>query len=211
VNDRTFWEHESHALAYFATPQWGRHFRLPIDVPTLAAVGGRFVLAPLLDVLMDGNRLLLLTLSQRQIRLFELTRFSIAESEVAIPVGAVPTAAEDRLSRGRPNAFLADRGGSGSGVVFFGQGAGADQRRDDEILRYFRTVDAAIRPHLDFSRLPLLLAGAGNLVPIYRQASSYINTVEDAPIGNPDELSVPDLRAQAWARASATTRRDRGG
>jgi hypothetical protein len=140
-------------------------------LPTLAAVGGRFVLAPLLDVLMDGNRLLLLTLSQRQIRLFELTRFSIAESEVAIPVGAVPTAAEDRLSRGRPNAFLADRGGSGSGVVFFGQGAGADQRRDDEILRYFRTVDAAIRPHLDFSRLPLLLAGAGNLVPIYRHAA----------------------------------------
>lgn len=190
MNDRASGEHQSDALAYFGTPQWGRYFRLPIDVPTLAALGARFVLVPLLGALADGDRFLLLTLSQRQIRLFELTRFAIAESPVEIPEGTVPTAAGDRFSRGGPDAFLADRGGSGDGVVFFGQGAGPDQRRAEEILRYFRTVDAAIRPHLDVSRVPLLLAGAGHLVPIYRKVNSYTNTVEDALIGNRDELST---------------------
>lgn len=208
VNDRTFWEHQSDALAYFATPRWGRHFRLPIDVRPLAALGDRLLLAPLLAVLAARDKFMLLTLSQRQIRLFELTRFSIAESPITIPAGTMPAAVEDRLSRGRPNAFLADRGGSGSGVVFFGQGAGADQRRDDEIFRYFRTVDATIRPHLDVSRPLLLLAGAGHLVPIYRQASSYTYMVEDALIGNPDELSLPDLRAEAWAMLEPLWRRD---
>jgi hypothetical protein len=179
---------------------------LPIRTPQLAAIGTRFVVAPLLELLAASGRFLLLTLSQRDTKLFELRRFEIGEAPVELPAGIEPANA-GQPTRGRPDAFVADHG-AGGGVVYFGQAAVADQRREQEILRYFRDVDAGVRGYADGDRTPLLLAGTSDLISLYRKASSYRYLAAEAVTSNASELSRTDLHTKAWSIAEPLLRRD---
>jgi hypothetical protein len=83
--------------------------------------------------------------------------------------------------------------------VFHGHGTGIDEHKDN-LLRFFRQVDAGIRTTLlRGQRAPLVLAGVEYLFPIYREASSYPHLVHEGIAGNPERLSAETLHRQAWS------------
>lgn len=213
---------ETRGVAIFARPGWARCFRLPVELPELAAVGERFLIAPLLDIVSPGQRFLLLVLNRARVRLYRGTRFGIEE----VPADELPAGPADPSTdrRGdvldRPEAFVTGRGGSRSGAVFYGRGS-VDQQRREQILQYFRTVEATLRDFSDGDQAPLLLAGAADLIPLFRQVCRYPRLVDDALTIDPTRLSLDTLHELAWTRvepqfghaqaAAARRYRDRAG
>jgi hypothetical protein len=203
LRDTEFWQYQSDGLAFFARPGWARWFRLPLDLPALAAVGKRFFTAPVLEMLTAGGRFLLLGLSRQQVRLFEGSRFGLEEASVALPSRPV----NEREMRGRPDAFVAGSGGAHAGVVFYTRGE-RDQRQREETLQYFREVDTAVGRYASDHRVPLLLAGAGDLVPLYRLVNTYPGIVSGGLATNAEQLPLDVLHADARTLLEPVLRRD---
>ena len=196
-------------LAVFARPDWWRCFRVPFELPELSAVGDRFLIAPLLHVAVPAHRFLVLALNQTRVRLFTGTRFALEQIPAdRLPAGpASPTAARTRDAMSRPDAFLAGRGGSRNGAVFYGRG-GFDQQRHEETLQYFRTVDAMLPTIAGGERLPLLLAGVGHLIALYRQISRYRYLAPTSLASDPARLSTHALHSTAWDLLEPQLRHD---
>jgi hypothetical protein len=81
-------------------------------------------------------------------------------------------------------------------AVYHGQGGQPDTRKD-ELTQYFRLIDAAIAPVVRRTPDPVLLAGVGYLLPLYRQVShlTQLSTAELA--GNWDHLTAYQLHQRA--------------
>jgi len=71
LEQERFWRYQDRGLAIFASPAQFRAFRLPVYVPDAVHLGPRFNLRSLLPWLSDGARILLLSLSEREIRIFD--------------------------------------------------------------------------------------------------------------------------------------------
>src|SRR5690625_2694723 len=80
--DTMDWQYMSDGLAMFLQPKYHRTFRVPAPFSTLAAVGERPVLGPLLRLLSGDEHFLLLALSQARVRLFEGSRYSIGKVQL---------------------------------------------------------------------------------------------------------------------------------
>jgi hypothetical protein len=98
--------------------------------------------------------------------------------------------------------------------VFHGQGAGADDRKDN-VLRFCQQVDRGLGPVLRGGSAPLVLAAVESVAAIYRQANTYRHLLDSLVRGNPEGVSVSELHARAWpmvesvmqgARAAAVAR-----
>jgi len=66
------------------------------------------------------------------------------------------------------------------------------------LLRYFQNVDAGLNDQLDDNEIPMVLAGVEYLLPIYHEANTYSNLLEQGLEGNPEELDEKELHKCAW-------------
>jgi hypothetical protein len=82
------------------------------------------------------------------------------------------------------------------GAVFHGQSIGLDDAHK-RVLEYFRQVNRGVRGLLKGPWAPLVLAGVEELVPIYKQANTYPNLVEQSIEGNPDRMNASELHKAA--------------
>jgi hypothetical protein len=48
-------------------------------------------------------------------------------------------------------------------------------------------------------RIPLVLAGVDYILPLYKEANTYPNLMDEGILGNPELLSAKELQARAWA------------
>ncbi len=62
----------------------------------------------------------------------------------------------------------------------------------------FRQINEGLQELLKERRSPLIFAGVDYLFPIYKQANTYPCLLDEAITGNPEELKVEELHAQAW-------------
>ncbi|MGH2680705.1 MAG: hypothetical protein ACRDG8_09550 [Actinomycetota bacterium] len=207
LDDALFWQYQSDGLAMFIGAGWSRFFRVAIPLPELGTVGRRFVVGPLLPLLADGGRYFVLALSQNEIRLLEGTRFGLEEVELQDPPRSLRAMLAREEQRPEVHGFLADRGGVGSRVVFYGQGGGADVGRKEQIVRYFRKVDRVLRSVIKDDRAPVVLAGVEYLLPLYRRASELPHLLRRGVRGSPEELSPHELHGRAWRLAEPVFRR----
>jgi hypothetical protein len=81
--------------------------------------------------------------------------------------------------------------------MFHGHGVGTDDQKDN-LLRYFQKVDESLQELLQDRYLPMILAGVDYLLPLYRQASSYPNILEQEITGSPKVWSADYLHEKAW-------------
>src|SRR5699024_8361025 len=65
--DNMAWSHMAEGLAMFLRKGWHATYRVPLELPELAAAGPGFILGPVLPLLTDRNYVVL-TLSQRKVR-----------------------------------------------------------------------------------------------------------------------------------------------
>lgn len=191
------WQHMSDGLAMFLRPGWRQTLRLPIDVPELSTVGDHFVIGPLLPILTDEH-FLLLTVSQRKVRLLEGTRHRV--EEVVLP--DMPTSlldlAEPGESRSSTMAHPTSPAGSFGPASFYGHGGGDEEFKSNELERYLRQVADGLDGYLSSQELPLVLMGLDETLSTYRDVSDHPNVLDDVVRRNPDQLSAEELHEAAW-------------
>lgn len=208
LHDQLFWQYQSDGLAIFCTPSLFRSYRLPLHFEDQVIIAPRLHVKPLLPLFANNGRFYVLALSQNAIRLLECTRDSVQEVELQeVPHSMAEALQYDdpekefQFFTGTPRANIPGDGASGGDrpAIFYGTGAAADDRKKDDLLRYFHRVDKGLHEQLFHNeQAPLLLAGVEYLLPIYRQANSYNYILEAGITGNPDLLKAEELHAQAW-------------
>ncbi|MCA2218901.1 baeRF3 domain-containing protein [Jidongwangia harbinensis] len=186
------WERLSDGLAVFLDPSGIQHFRVPLRLPELTAVGDRFLTRPLLPLLSTGGHFYVLALSQDEIKLFRGSRYGL--DEVAVDGLALAVWLTMPRRRTPVHAFVADRGGTGGRAVFHG----IEDDTTPLVLQHFRRVDRALREVLQADAAPLVLAGVRSTQALYRQVNTYAALMGDGVDGNPWDLGPEQLHRHAW-------------
>jgi hypothetical protein len=209
--DTLEWQHLSDGLAMFLRPDWHRTFRVPVTLAEVGAVGDRFVLAPLVRILSDDEHFLLLAISQSQVGLWEGGRYHL--DPVNLP--DVPESLRDVVEPAEPRSDTmtraADRATRGGPAVFYGHGAGDDQHKQNEVVKFLRQVASGLSGHLSGQRLPMVLVGLEPMLSTYRTVADYGRVLDDEVRRNPDGMSPEELHTAAWPivadHAGESTRR----
>jgi hypothetical protein len=193
ADDRPFWLRSTDGLVLLIGPEGPHAFRLPHRPAESVIVDDRYHLRPLLEIIGDRRSFWLLAIAQKHVRLYE----GSDEALVEVPAERVPESLADALQWDDfEKASLQFHSGSGSRgpAVFHGTG---EVSVKDELVRFFRAIDAGLREHLRASHAPLILAGVDYLLPLYRDVNTYPSLAAEAVTGNPDSLTVPILHARA--------------
>ncbi|MBI4905736.1 MAG: hypothetical protein HY820_19035 [Acidobacteria bacterium] len=205
VDQYDFWQHQADGLALFRTRDVFRRYRVSFQVPELAIVARRFHLKPLLPAAEANQRFYVLTATQEAVKVFEANHRSITEMEIPdMPDSPIIAPA----TRGAERQLQSHTAGRRRAAIVHGHGAGEEDRKQI-LLSYFRRVDEAVRRRLRDEHVPVVLAAADYLCPIYRQANSNANLLTDEIHGNPGTIPNEELYRLAWGIASAHFQEDR--
>lgn len=195
VGDQDFWQHQADGLALFASQDFGRLYRLPARVPDLVVVGPTFHTKPLIEFLQAPERFWVLSVSQKEVRLWEGT----ASDLTPVDLSRVPTSLQEALGTQVVSDRLNLRSsrGHGSAPIFHGHGAGKDDTKQ-ELEKFFRAVDAGVRELLADEIGPIILAAVDYYHPIYRSVSKLENLADEGIVGNVTGWDEGRIHAAAW-------------
>ena len=200
LDDHMFWQYQSGGLAVFLSKKIKRAYTLPLNFTELAAVGERFCVKQLLPLFAEDGRFCVLALSQQAVRLYQCSRYSVAE----VDLRQAPKGIAELLElnpKEKQLQFHAQTeghgGGRGQAGMFHGHAEDSDENKDN-ILLYFHNVNKAVNAVLAGAGGPLVLAGVDYLTRIYEKASTYPLLREGRITGNPAELRPEELKDKAW-------------
>lgn len=198
AGDAPFWNHTLDGLAVLGAADRFSVLRLQRPVAELAIVADSFHTKPLLRIAQSADRYQILGLGRHTARLFEGSRDVLDEIE---PAPGVPRHFADVVGEAvggvdrRKRVYGAGPGGTTR--------HGTDQREEltaSETARFFRAVDRAVlERHSRPSGLPLLLAALPEHHHLFRSVSRNPLLAAGAIDVHPDDLSMEQLRARAWA------------
>jgi hypothetical protein len=197
ISNVLFWRKQANGLAVFVCRNSFQYFCLPLSFREGITIGERFYLKPLLPLLGDLPRYHLLALSQNSIQLYEGN--SLALRELVVP--GLPSNIQEVLQIDEPDRQVRFRGAPGGGdrgAMMSGHGAEMEDTKEN-LLKYFRVIDRALRNHLRDGKAPLVVAGVDYLFPIYREANSLSQLMDESVPGNPKSLSLEELHRLSWA------------
>lgn len=198
LQEISFWRYVADGLAVFWSTEEFLPYRLPLKFEELLVTAHRFHIKPLLPLFSSDGRFYVLALSQKEVRLLQCTRFSAMAFDLPEVAGGLQEVLNyDDTGKALQFHTGTAAGGGRRSAMFHGQGDGTDDAKD-EIVKYFRKVDAVVRKIVKDETAPLVLAGVDYLLPLYRSASDYVNLVEEGVSGNPEGLSAQALHANAW-------------
>jgi hypothetical protein len=197
-----FWQHQSEGLAIFASGDGIHLYRVPLAFESVVVVGEAYHIKPLLPLMSGDGRFYVLALSQGETRLLHGTRHSVSELEAK----EIPDSLAEALALDDPEARLqwhTGTGGKGNAAsprpaVFHGHGVASADDAKDNILRYAHKINDGVTELLADEKAPLVLAGVEYVVSIYKEANRYPHLVDEAVLGNPEELTAEELHRRAW-------------
>jgi len=186
-------------LAVFLAPNFFRYFRLPKTFGELALASNRFHITPLVPLLEDIQEFFILAISQNRVRVLKVMGADVAE----VKVDGMPEDMADALQAEEPEPMLQSHGGvqhgkAGRSTVIHGDGGQPDHKKGN-LAEYFQRVDNALRRALLNEKAPLMFAGVDYLFPLYRAVSHCAHLLDQHVGGNPDMLSLDQLRDKAKA------------
>jgi hypothetical protein len=180
--DDRFWAHQARSLAVLATPESLKTFRLANRVAAAVEVSDRFHLKPLLRALTFPHAGFVLALSENGARLVE---FFADAPAVEVSVPGMPRDAASAVRQ----ATINDRSHEGR--------IGGSEGKKVRLRQYARAVDAALRPVLAGSDLPLILAANAPLGPIFRSVAHHPHLLDEGIGEAVDRMSDAELAAAA--------------
>ena len=196
--NRGFWQHQSSGLAIFLANDFHTIYRLPAEFEELLVIANSFHIKPLLPLLGRVGTFYILALSMNSIRLFQGTPDTISEITLNFP-----TSMEETLWMDDPEKYLnmhtskRSMPATGGGAPVFHGHSISDEDKTN-ILRYFQAVNQGLNDLIEDKTRPLILAGVDYLLPIYREATTYQNVLENTITGNPDRENLKELHEAAW-------------
>jgi len=196
--DSNFWQHQGEGLAVFLSNNFFRTFRLSAKFEELLIIANNFHIKPLLPLLSNEGKFYILAINLNGIKLFLGTRDTISEVELT----GIRTNMEEALWMDEPERHLdmhtaSSSTGRGAGsAIFHGQGIRDEDKTN--ILRFFHYFDQELSTLLKDKSILMLPAGVDYLLPLYREANTYNNLLEEALIGAPEKLTIKELHKRAW-------------
>lgn len=200
LDDHMFWQYQSGGLAVFLSGKVKRAYTLPLNFSEMAAVGERFCVKQLLPLFSEDGRFCVLALSQRAVRLFQCSRYSVSEVDLRrAPKGIAEllefNPGEKQLQfHARTEGSAGRRGKAG---MFHGHAEDTDEKKDN-ILVYFHSMNRAVNAMLRSAGGPLVLAGVDYLTRIYAKANTYPGLCKGRITGSPEELRPEELKDKGW-------------
>lgn len=192
LNDTVFWNFQDKGLAIFLAENRFENYQVPMEFEELVIVNSRFHVKPLLPMMSGDGRFYILALSQNDVRLFQATRYTLNQVNLA----NIPTSKADALWYIQRERSLQHHV-VGTGSVFHGN---ADEGTKNDLFQFFRQVNDGLHDLLHQEKAPVVLAGVEYLLPIYRDANTYPHLITDQWVtGNPEHISPEELQARAWA------------
>jgi hypothetical protein len=191
-----FWRKQSDGLALFLSADLFRSFCLPEPFDELITVADHFHVKPLLPLFGGDKRFYILALSQNEVRLLEGTGQNIQE----IDLESVPKSLAEALQIDEFDKQVRFRAGSASsaaGMAMVSGHGGVAADTKENLLKYFRLIDRGLHDLRRNERTPLILAGVEYLFPIYREANTYPQLIEEGIPGNPQGISAEALHRSA--------------
>jgi hypothetical protein len=200
LQDHMFWQYQSGGLAVFLSRRVRRAYTLPLNFSEMAVVGERFCVKQLLPLFAEDGRFCVLALSQKSVKLYQCSRYSVSEVDLRqAPKGIAELLelnhGEKQLQfHARTEGHAAGRGRAG---MFHGRAEDTDETKEN-ILVYFQNVNRAVNSVLSGAGGPLVLAGVDYLTRIYEKANTYPGLCEGRITGNPSEIRPQQLKDRAW-------------
>ncbi|ALF53237.1 hypothetical protein ACX27_10900 [Nostoc piscinale CENA21] len=200
-----FWENQDQGLAIFIAPGVFRYYQLPTEFQELVVVSDRFHIKPLLPLINNDGKFYILALSQQDLKFFEGTRSGLNEVEIEnLPKSLDEALLYDETAREGQFRIATSKGSTSNPFsrsqpgAFHGQGSPDRDQHQEAILQFFHIVDGELHEKLREETAPLILAGVDYLHPIYRQANSYTNLLEQGITRRPELFQIDELHADAW-------------
>jgi hypothetical protein len=196
--DAGFWNHTLDGLAVLAAPGLFRVFQVQRPVKEMALVADTFHVKPLLRVVQSSDRYHVLCVTRQSARILEGNRDALdALDPAAFPVD-IEAALGDQLTEPHQTVASYGAGAGDRGPMFHGHGSRKDEV-DKDTERYFRAVDRATIAQVSKpSGLPLVLAALPEHQPVFRAVSQNAALIDTGVDGNPEAMSVEQLRDAAW-------------
>ena len=197
-NDHMFWQYQSGGLAVFLSSTLNRVFTLPMAFRELTVVADHFCVTPVIPLFAEDGRFCVLSLSQHAVKLYQCSRYSVAE----VDLRQMPKSITDLLELNPGEKQLEfhgsneGRAGRGKAAMFHGHAEDSDEAKDN-ILLYFQKINKGINTLLGATGGPLVLAGVDYLTRIYEKANTYPNLRGAIGIGTA-ELKPGQLKEMAW-------------
>jgi hypothetical protein len=196
LTDRSFWKSQDAGVALFRAPGFTRTFHLPLAFAERHAVGDHFVLRPLLPLVATDAPFYVLALSTNDVRLLEATCRTVRRVETDdLPRDLVAALGTQRTSQDL-QYHTASRSGA-LPAIYHGHGVGEGETKQ-ELRRYLRQVESAVRQLLAGRSAPLVLAGAEPVPSLYREINTYPHLATPVIAGNPEHSRDVELRDRAW-------------
>ena len=182
AEDDAFWRLQANSLAVLATPDRLRTFRLANALTETVQVSDRFHLKPLLRAITFPHAAYVLALSENDVRLIEVLPDLPAET---VKVPGMPRDAASAVNKSTINDRSHSRRITGS------------EGQKVRLAQYCRMVEAALRPVLSGTQLPLILAATEPLASLYRSVSSHHALLPETITATNDRSSAGDIAAAA--------------
>jgi len=198
--DEQWWQHQADGLALFLTPERFDRYRLPMSFDGLVTAGERFYVRPMIQLLQGDGKFFVLAVSQNRVRLLKGSRHRMEELNLEeLPSDLRSALNIDEYTETLQHHSTGKPSTSGT-TLFHGQGGSdMDVQKQKEIQQFFHQIASALETYFGDEPGPLVFAGVEYLYPMFRDTAK-LNRLVDKPVtGNPDELSVDDLRTQAWS------------
>ena len=149
LTNNEFWNGRTAGLALFLTPERLQAWQLPMTVDSLAWVGNRFYVKPLIRLLNESAAYFLLAVSQNRVRLFHGNRYELVEQKVAGMPDRMSEVVEHHLSDGQGQSHTGQTAVRGKeGAVYHGQGSARDHWQKHDVAEYFRVIDHSLPARL---------------------------------------------------------------
>lgn len=193
IENEGFWQASRGGVAAFLTKDNCKIVRLDGEVKNGAFVSDRFVVRPLLPSLETDGSLLLLALSQNEVKLYRCTLDEIEPVHVAGLPGEIQSALNYDEPEPSRQVHTAMRGVTGKeGAVFHGQG-GAPDEHESELEQFLQMTNDALEAELKDERTPLVVVAVDSVYAMFRKINRYPYLVEENVHGNADHWSVSQL------------------
>lgn len=204
LNDTDYWQNQHDGLALFLAPDLYELFRVPLQFEPLTIVSDRFHIKPLLPLFNEDGAYYILSLSQKNVRLFKATRHSIEEvDEALLEAAEIPRSVDEALAFDDPEEQLQHHtttsgAASAGGPEVVHHGHSPEDEKNQRVRRFLQQVATGMSKLLRGDKAPVVVAAVGYMQPIFEDVSRLPNLADEIIEGNPDHTQPETLREQAW-------------
>lgn len=198
VQDTTFWPKHQDNLLLFMYPGFFRYYAVPDLGYRMLTIGSEFNLDLMLEAIHQDQTYYVLFLNHNNVRLFQGDRDILKPVKLKnMPSNMKKELNIDGYPKWRETHVIAPVSRGKGSEASHGQ---YNVRQTDKIMlkEFFRRIDKRLHTYLTSQHDPLIIAGVGYLLPIYRQVNTYPHLKGSTLKGNFEHTNEATLGKRLW-------------